>query len=209
MNMNMLECSIFDHHFDFHQMYNLLMVNQLPEYDKIQVLNHIHYQQHFHLIQKKLIQYQQDTHQHIHQQRGHLLQRHQHPVLRMLRMDAADLKFENECFDVVLSYDGFEHFDEPELVLQEAIRVVKQGGYIYLFFGPLFMSPMGLHIYNTISVPYCQFLFSKEMLKDFVKAKGLNPFAFERDQIVSVRETLKHYLNRLKKSKPYVETYKL
>ncbi len=89
------------------------------------------------------------------------------------QMDVTHLKFENESFDFVFSYDGFEHFDEPELVLQEAIRVVKQGGYIYCFFGPLFMSPAGLHIYNIISVPYCQFLFPKELIKDFVKIKKI------------------------------------
>ncbi|MGR3303177.1 MAG: class I SAM-dependent methyltransferase [Candidatus Scalindua sp.] len=103
----------------------------------------------------------------------------------LLQMDSTHLKFENESFDFVFSYDAFEHFEEPELVLQEAIRVVKKGGYIYLSFGPLYMSSDGLHLYNIIPVPYCQFLFSKELLKDFVKSKGLKPLLFERDHIVS------------------------
>ena len=103
----------------------------------------------------------------------------------LLEMDAANLEFENNSFDFVFSYDGFEHFAEPEMVLQEAIRVVKRGGYIYLSFGDLYMSPHGLHIYDTIPVPYVHYLFSKELLKDFVKAKGLKPFSFEKDDIVA------------------------
>ncbi len=98
----------------------------------------------------------------------------------LLQMDASYLAFKDESFDFVLSYDGFEHFAEPELVLQEAIRVVKRKGYIYISFGPLYMSPSGLHVYRSITVPYCQFLFSKELLKDFVKAKGLKPVEFAK-----------------------------
>lgn len=50
------------------------------------------------------------------------------------QMDASDLKFEDNCFDVVYSYDAFEHFSNPADVLSEMYRVTKQGGYIYLEF---------------------------------------------------------------------------
>lgn len=145
----------------------------------------------------------------------------------LLEMDAAHLQFEDESFDFIFSYDSFEHFYEPEIVLQEAIRVVKRGGYIYLFFGPMYMSAYGLHIYNTISVPYCQFLFSKELLKNFVKAKeikssqkgsyvekNVEPFPFETDNWVAenplngwsledYRRLFSKYSHRLKKIKYY------
>jgi len=105
--------------------------------------------------------------------------------VKYLQMDAENLEFENEMFDMVFSFDAFEHFNKPDMVLQEAIRVVKPGGFIYLQFGPLFFAPMGLHIYNIVGVPYCQFLFSKELLKEYFNTKGSNPFTFENDQIVS------------------------
>jgi ubiquinone/menaquinone biosynthesis C-methylase UbiE len=100
--------------------------------------------------------------------------------VKLLQMDAAHLVFENESFDFVFSFDGFEHFAEPELVLQEATRVVKTGGNIYLDFGPLYMSPGGLHAYRSITIPYCQFLFPLELLKSFAKEKGLlqNDFTY-------------------------------
>lgn len=94
---------------------------------------------------------------------------------RLLRMDAAQLDFADECFDFVYSYDAFEHFASPEAVLREAIRVVKAGGFIYLDFGPLYYSAMGEHAYNSITVPYCQHLFPRQMLNDFATHRGLKP----------------------------------
>ena len=66
-----------------------------------------------------------------------------------LRMDAAQLSFKDESFDFVFSLASFEHFNDPNLVLEEATRVVKIGGYIYLHFGPLYMSHFGLHAYRS------------------------------------------------------------
>ena len=127
--------------------------------------------------------------------------------VKFFQMDAAHLReFEDESFDFVFSYAAFEHFAEPELVLKEAIRVVKRGGYIYLNFGPLYMSPMGLHAYRSITVPYCQFLFPKELLNDFAHAKGLG-----RTDLTEVngwtledyRKLWDRYSHRLKKSRYY------
>jgi ubiquinone/menaquinone biosynthesis C-methylase UbiE len=99
--------------------------------------------------------------------------------VEFLEMDATDLKFENDSFDVVFSYAAFEHFSEPECVLQEAIRELKKRGSIYLNFGPLYMSPFGLHVYRSIPVPYCQFLFSPYTLLKFAEKMGVNPPNFE------------------------------
>lgn len=98
--------------------------------------------------------------------------------VRLLQMDAAGLRFEDESFDFVFSYDAFEHFVSPEDVLREAIRVVRKGGYIYLEFGPLYYSPFGEHAYRSITVPYCQFLFPEHLINDFATQKGLDPIDF-------------------------------
>ena len=97
------------------------------------------------------------------------------------QMNVHEMAFENASFDFVFSYNGFEHFSYPDKVLQEAIRVVRRGGYLYLNFSPLYMSPMGLHAYRSISVPYCQFLFPSDMLENYVKANRLDPL--ELDQL--------------------------
>ncbi len=100
--------------------------------------------------------------------------------VRCLEMDAEQLEFDDQSFDFVFSYDALEHFADPEAVLREAIRVARRGGYVYLVFGPLYMSPMGLHAYYSISVPYCHILFEKSRLNDFIRQRNLQPIDFNQ-----------------------------
>jgi ubiquinone/menaquinone biosynthesis C-methylase UbiE len=98
--------------------------------------------------------------------------------VNLLEMDATDLRLGTESVDFVFSYNAFEHFASPEGVLREALRVVKKGGHIYLEFGPLYYSPFGEHAYRSITVPYCQFLFPKDLINDFATQHGLTPIDF-------------------------------
>lgn len=129
----------------------------------------------------------------------------------LLQMDAAHLQFEDESFDCVFSYGSIEHFAKPELVLQEAIRVAKRGGYIYLESGPLYMSPLGLHAYDVITVPYCQFLFPRKLLNDFVNARGLYPINYDQLNgwsLENYHKLWKRYSHKLKRVR-YHEEYDL
>ena len=122
-------------------------------------------------------------------------------------MDASDLKFENDCFDVVFSYDSFEHFSDPAGVLSEIYRVLRPGGYIYLEFGPLFMSPMGLHAYRQITVPYSQHLFSEQTLINFLVEENLGTLDFNhvnRWSLIQFRNLFNSYSGKLEKEK-YIE----
>ena len=129
-----------------------------------------------------------------------------HEGTSLLQMDAADLQFESESFDFVFSYNAFEHFASPENVLREAIRVVRKGGYIYLVFGPLYYSPYGVHAYSSITVPYCQFLFQKDIMNDFTTQNGLKPVDFGHVNgwsVVSYRELWSKYCHVLKRVRYY------
>ncbi|MDP3955008.1 MAG: class I SAM-dependent methyltransferase [bacterium] len=42
------------------------------------------------------------------------------------------LPYSNDCFDVVTIFDLVEHLDNPSLVLYEAKRVLKKGGFLFL-----------------------------------------------------------------------------
>jgi len=99
--------------------------------------------------------------------------------VKLQQMNAADLQFEDESFDFVFSYDAFEHVSSPDDVLREALRVVKKGGGIYLDFGPLYYSPFGEHAYDTIPIPYCQFLFSQEQINEFAAKNGAQLIDFD------------------------------
>lgn len=88
-------------------------------------------------------------------------------------MDAGRLGFVDESFDIVYSFNSFEHFPDPEVVLREALRVLRPGGYLYLDFGPVWLSPKGAHQFQTISVPYVECLFTKEMLTEYAVANDI------------------------------------
>ncbi len=93
----------------------------------------------------------------------------------LLGMNAERLSFEDSSFDYVVSFNSFEHFSQPARVLDEMIRVLRPGGYIYLDFGPLCHAPFGEHAYRTITVPYCQFLFTLDTMNQYAEEHGLKP----------------------------------
>lgn len=93
-------------------------------------------------------------------------------------MDARYLGFGDNTFDFVFSYNSFEHFRDPNLVLSEAARVVRPGGSIFMSFGPLWLSPKGAHQYKSITVPYCECLFPLTLIEDFARERGLNLIDF-------------------------------
>jgi SAM-dependent methyltransferase len=97
-------------------------------------------------------------------------------------------------FDIVLSQNSFEHYEDPESVLNNMVTLLKPGGYIYAGFGPLWFSPYGSHLKAICSLPWAH-LWAEDMLltehnrlrphdprkswKDF----GLNmaPFSYYRE----------------------------
>ena len=96
--------------------------------------------------------------------------------VELLEMDARQLEFEDESFDMIFSFDCFEHFPNPDKVLEESIRVLRKGGLIYILFSLPYMSPYGLHAFETISIPYCQFLFPLNQIRKLAKSlKGVKP----------------------------------
>lgn len=87
-------------------------------------------------------------------------------------MDAMALVIPDGRFDVVYSFNAFEHFADPAQALSEALRVTRPGGYVYLHFGPLYGSAKGMHAYYQIPVPFCQFLFPLEMMNTYLREQG-------------------------------------
>ncbi len=95
-----------------------------------------------------------------------------------LNFQSADLNrtlpFKDEEFDLVYSFNTFEHLYDPEFALNEFMRICKPGGYIFLEFGPLYASPWGLHAYRMFKMPYPQFLFSEEFIGKKLQETGIS-----------------------------------
>ena len=52
-------------------------------------------------------------------------------------------------YDIIISHDSFEHFDEPDKMFNEMVRVLKPGGYLWIQFGPAWFGPYGRHMSGT------------------------------------------------------------
>lgn len=93
-------------------------------------------------------------------------------------------------FDLIYSFNTFEHLEHPEEIFQEIVRLAKPGGWIYLHFGPLYDSPWGLHAYRTLRMPYPQFLFSEDFIDRKLQHLGIHDLGSSRNAL--------QYLNKRK-----------
>lgn len=86
--------------------------------------------------------------------------------------DAQNSDLPSNQFDVVFSFDAFEHFLDPPAVLREVHRILNPGGVLYASFGPLYFSPQGAHQWASVDVPYCHLLFREDDLNASAASRG-------------------------------------
>jgi SAM-dependent methyltransferase len=79
------------------------------------------------------------------------------------------LPFRDESFDVIYSTNVLEHVLEPEIVLQEALRVLKPGGYLQFIF-PNYGSIWDGH-YRVFWIPYAP----RWLIKLYLRLLNHNP----------------------------------
>jgi ubiquinone/menaquinone biosynthesis C-methylase UbiE len=79
-------------------------------------------------------------------------------------MNATELRFESESFEIITADNVFEHFMEPEAVLRECHRVLAKRGRIYIGSMPSFYSKHGLHLKNGLKVPWANLFFSEKTI---------------------------------------------
>lgn len=58
-------------------------------------------------------------------------------------------QLKDASYDVIISHDSFEHFEAPEMIVEEMIRLLKPNGHLLIKFGPTWMSPYGRHMSGT------------------------------------------------------------
>jgi SAM-dependent methyltransferase len=73
------------------------------------------------------------------------------------------IPLEDNSVDAVLSFDVFEHVQNPESVLKECFRVLKPGGRAYLVF-PSYYQPVEHHLALVTRFPGLQYFFSGKTL---------------------------------------------
>lgn len=93
----------------------------------------------------------------------------QSTIGRLIKMNADDLAFEPDTFDLVLSLSTFEHFFNCPQVLREMYRVLKPGGSVLINFQPVWTSSCGHHLHHIPAVaelipPWAHLLWSEESM---------------------------------------------
>lgn len=100
--------------------------------------------------------------------------------LKFYKQDLTNcLSISGKKYDLIFSFNSFEHIPNPTQTLSDIKCHLRTGGYVYLEFGPLYNSPWGLHIYKTIFMPYPQFLFSADFINSKVAKLGINDLGGE------------------------------
>lgn len=95
--------------------------------------------------------------------------------VEFVKSSASDMPLPDDTFDLVISHDAMEHFDDPAGALDEAIRVCRPGGLVYFRFGPLYRSAEGLHAGARLGVPFAPVLFGRDTIDRFIEDSNREP----------------------------------
>jgi SAM-dependent methyltransferase len=65
-------------------------------------------------------------------------------------------------FDVVISHNSFEHFGQPEKILETMRGLLKENGVLLITFGPPWLAPYGSHMSFFCRLPWVNVFFSEK-----------------------------------------------
>jgi SAM-dependent methyltransferase len=71
--------------------------------------------------------------------------------------------------DVAISQNSFEHYGNPEQILNDVFYVLKRGGKFFITFGPPWFHPYGEHATFMVRYPWAHILFSEETMMEVRK----------------------------------------
>ncbi|MEG0834331.1 MAG: class I SAM-dependent methyltransferase [Christensenellaceae bacterium] len=79
--------------------------------------------------------------------------------------------FEEDEFDVILSFVAWEHIRHPFEVLQQATKILKPNGLFYIL-ANLYRSAVASHLYKVIFFPFPHLLFEEDIVTKFALSQG-------------------------------------
>ena len=83
------------------------------------------------------------------------------------------LHYDDGSFDLIFSYNSFEHFRDPAACFSELTRLARPGAILHLSFGPVYSSAWGLHATPSLRMPYPQFLLSPSFVSERLNELGI------------------------------------
>jgi SAM-dependent methyltransferase len=71
-------------------------------------------------------------------------------------------RLDGRRFDVVISQDAMEHFDDPRTAMDAMAAALRPGGLLLMMFGPPWWAPYGAHMRYFCAIPWVQLWFSEK-----------------------------------------------
>ena len=110
--------------------------------------------------------------------------------------------------EVIVSIDSFEHFAQPDAVLQTMYSLLEPGGSVFISFGPTWYHPLGGHSFSVF--PWAHILLKEEALIQWraqFKSDGATKFSEVEGGLNQM--TIGRFEGLLKKSPFAVERFEL
>jgi SAM-dependent methyltransferase len=84
--------------------------------------------------------------------------------VELVSTDGSLRELGDERFDVLVSKDSFEHYEDPEAFVEVMESFVAPGGVLAIGFGPLWKGPTGGHIDFMTKLPWAHLLFPEPVI---------------------------------------------
>jgi SAM-dependent methyltransferase len=97
-------------------------------------------------------------------------------VGKLIGMNAENLAFDNDSFDLIITLSTFEHFFNIDRVLTEMYRVLKPGGSVLINFQPVWTCSYGHHLHHLPDVarlipPWAHLLFQADEMRRLLQTE--------------------------------------
>jgi len=111
--------------------------------------------------------------------------------------NAHELPFSPQMFDLIYTIATMEHFENPQKVLEECYRVLREDGLVYIIFSPYYAFN-GAHLFDFIHIPWCHLFFSeKTLIKVWRRLAKQNPDLASLNPVVDTNKNRLVGLNRI------------
>ena len=88
------------------------------------------------------------------------------------RADAMDLPYKDARFDLVVSWNAFEHIPDPGQALLEALRVTRPGGLLFVSFDPIWTADSGRHFSAFVPEPWAHLVLDEREFIERMRNAG-------------------------------------